>query len=257
MIGMAPLAVPLPLVAKIHRVAQAAGVTVNTAMLAAYLLLCGRYVATEPERIACIIAFNDRQDAEMQTIGFSTNLVMVDAQLDGTLSYVELAQQVHSSVLFAIANSGAFFPLMWKHWKKSPRRARMCYFNVESNWRAGAVGSGADALEVEPLEAPSRRNIFDFELKLELKQSSAGFVGAIEYDQLVYDAAMMESFASHFVALLDRLTSTPDAVAWRVPFVRRDERARDPVRTRRRPRRRPVPRRRPRPGGRRVWPQWL
>ena len=162
----------------------------------------------------------------MQTIGFSTNLVMVDAQLDGTLSYVELAQQVHSSVLFAIANSGAFFPLMWKHWKKSSRRARMCYFNVESNWRAGAVGSGADALEVEPLEAPSRRNIFDLELKLELKQSSAGFVGAIEYDQLVYDAAMMESFASHFVALLDRLTSTPDAVAWRVPFVRRDERAR-------------------------------
>ena len=91
-------------------------------------------------------------------------------------------QAVHTSVLFAIDNSSAFFPAVWKEWPKSSRRARLTYFNVESGWGSGDVGG----LTVEPIAAPSRRNIFDMELKLELKQSPEGYLGCVEYDRLVY-----------------------------------------------------------------------
>ena len=42
------------------------------------------------------------------------------------------AVDVHASVLFAIDNSTAFFPTVWKEWRKSSRRARLVKFRVEA-----------------------------------------------------------------------------------------------------------------------------
>ena len=73
----------------------------------------------------------------MSTIGFSTNLLIVDTTLGLTQTFEALMQDVHRSVLFAIDNSTAFFPTVWKDWRKSSRRARLVYFNIESNWKTG------------------------------------------------------------------------------------------------------------------------
>lgn len=221
MIGMAGFDVPRELVSRLNRAAAEASVTTNTALLAAFLVLCGRYAWMEPPRVACVIAFNERQDDEMRTIGFLTNLLIVDTTIGARQSFAAIMQAVHRSVLFAIDNSTAFFPTVWKEWRKSSRRARLVYFNIESNWRTGDVGG----LQVEPIEAPSRRNIFDMELKFELKQSSEGYLGCVEYDKLVYDPTMMAALGEHFVSLLGALTAACDRPAWQQPFLIAPERA--------------------------------
>ena len=67
MIGMAPFTVPQHMAAALNRAAMEASVTANTALLAAFLLLCGRYAWMEPPRVACVIAFNERQASRAPT----------------------------------------------------------------------------------------------------------------------------------------------------------------------------------------------
>ena len=61
MIGMAGFHVPKRLGDALNRAAMEASVTANTALLAAFLLCCGRYAWMDPPRVACVIAFNERQ----------------------------------------------------------------------------------------------------------------------------------------------------------------------------------------------------
>ncbi|MFN8008648.1 MAG: amino acid adenylation domain-containing protein [Terriglobia bacterium] len=205
--------------------------TVFMTLLSAYYILLYRF--TGQKDILVGSPTTGRSRAEYSgIIGDFVNMVVLRAQLDGTGSFRELLHQVRQTVLDALAHQEFPFPLiveklgLARDSSRSPVFQSVFVFHkaqrsgdLEALFDSAKAGLRArlGELELEPYSLEQQTGQFD--LTLEMTETSSQLVGNLKYNTDLFDRPTIERMAGHFRTLLESIVSHADLAIDQLPIL--------------------------------------
>jgi len=201
---------------------KAESATLFMVLLAAYQLLLGAWSAQSEVLVGAPVA--GRPSAYSEVVGYFANMIAYRSQLTSALSFRDFVRQVRGTVLEALDHQDYPFSLLVERLRlarSSQGPIFQAAFMFERAQYAEAAGSvrlfggeqGGElklaGLTLEAAGAP--RRAAQFELSLTLEQSGEALYGLFEFDADRFEPSTIERMREHFVTLLARAASTPDA----------------------------------------------
>ncbi|WP_394838603.1 amino acid adenylation domain-containing protein [Pendulispora rubella] len=230
--------VPAALADQLRALASAEGVTLYTALLAAFQTLLHRHGAAEDLVIGSPTA-GRRDPAFADTLGYFVNLVPLRADLSGRPSFRELLARTKGTVLGALAHQD--YPLSELVDRLGVERdaSRSPLFDVvflvqkpyrmpDSQMVRFALGEPGARLDVGGLMLESRRvaqNLARFDLELWIVEEADGLLGSIRYGTDLFDAATIARMSQHLVRLLEAAVREPERPVAALPMLTASEHA--------------------------------
>ncbi|WP_394849171.1 amino acid adenylation domain-containing protein [Pendulispora brunnea] len=230
--------VPAALAGPLRALASAEGVTLYTALLAAFQTLLHRHGAAEDMVIGSPTA-GRRNPALADTLGYFVNLVPLRADLSGRPSFRELLARTKGMVLGALAHQD--YPLSELVDRLGVERdaSRSPLFDVvflvqkpyrmpDSQMVRFALGEPGARLDVGGLALESRgvaQNLARFDLELWIVEEADGLLGSIRYGTDLFDAATIARMSQHLVRLLESAVREPDRPVAALPMLAEAEHA--------------------------------
>ena len=225
--AIASFTVPAEVAGGLREVARAGGATMFMTLLAAFMVLLGRYCGQDDVVVGTPVANRDRAETE-DLIGFFVNTLVMRADLSGDPSFSGLLGRVRAMALQAYAHQDLPFEQLVDELVTDRDRSRTPLFQVLFSYdtatgtipdiaagkgrrRAGA-GGGAGARG--DAEDPRAAVIARADLRLILMERDGDLAGDIEYSTALFDAATVERMAGHLTVLLGSVAA--DAGQWRV-----------------------------------------
>ncbi|MFF0519186.1 non-ribosomal peptide synthase/polyketide synthase [Actinomadura nitritigenes] len=205
----------------LRAVARDAGATMFMTVLAAYMVLLGRYTGQDDVVVGTPVANRDRAETE-GLIGFFVNTLVMRADLSGDPTFAELLEQVRGTALDAYAHQDLPFEQLVDELVTERDRSRTPLFQVLLNYTATAA---------EP--APGQRNdgaapdvTAKFDLRLILaERAGGGLTGELHYSTALFDAATAERMTGHLGTLLAAISADAGRPVSRLPLLTRTEHA--------------------------------
>lgn len=203
----AAVAVSAELVTKLRALAQRAGVTLFTTLLAAWKTLLFRYSGQSDIIVGSAAAGRPRPEFE-GLIGFFNNNLVLRTHLDAAMSFIDLLPKVGDVLKAAREHQDVPFDRLVNELgaRRGPNENPL-YNNTfilmppiaplaaTPNWNAGRIDIGVAKVD----------------LYLELHQRSSGLVGHIEYQTELFAKETIERMVGHFGVLLESIARDPAA----------------------------------------------
>ncbi|WP_219150633.1 non-ribosomal peptide synthetase [Amycolatopsis sp. TNS106] len=204
-----PIRLPSNVTGRVHALADDAGTTPFTILLAAWQLLLARLAGVRD--LAVAVPHGGRRSPELaRMVGFFVDTVAVRADLGtGVRSGLDLVARTRDAVLDAFAHADVPFDEVVR--RLAPERdaasTPLCQvmMNVLDEQPTATIGD----LAVTVLAQPVATALYD--LNLDLARDGDGYTGRLVFRIDLFDRTTIERWAHWYVTLLDRLTTDPGA----------------------------------------------
>jgi amino acid adenylation domain-containing protein len=217
------VALPASALAALRSLAQREGATVFTVLLAALMVLLGRYSGRRDLTVGTPVANRDRPEIE-PLIGLFVNTLVLRGNLAGDPPFRQLLAELRESVLEDFANRDVPFERLVEELQPQRDLAHSPLFQVLFAHRSvphEALPAGG-GLAAQPLAIETGRSPFD--LSLVLEEMPEALAGAFEYSSRLFDAVRMQRLAGHWAALLAGLAQAPSRRLSELPLLSAAER---------------------------------
>ncbi|MCP3144587.1 amino acid adenylation domain-containing protein [Pyxidicoccus sp. QH1ED-7-1] len=204
-----PVALSLATSGRLNALCQQEGATPFMALLAAFQLLMSRYSGQQDIAIGSPIAGRQRRETE-GLIGFFVNTLVLRARVDDGASFRHLLRQVKESALGAYTHQDVPFERLVEELRptRDPSRGPLVQvlFALQN---APMPELRTHQLALRPVELTSPT--VKFELELDLTDSPEGYLGSLSYNTDLFERTTALRMAEHFLSLVERVVSQPDA----------------------------------------------
>ncbi len=201
-------------------VSRQQGVTLYMTMLAAFQVLLHRYTGQEDVVIGTFAA--NRQAGTEALVGFFVNTLVVRTDLSGDPCFAALLGRVREVVLAAQANQELPFASLVNALRPSRQAGRNPLFQVAMSFDTPSLSNLAEGWEFVDLE-----NLIEdvqFELALEMQESSQGVSCHFEYRTDLFDEATIVRLVGHWQTLLEAIVANPNQPLSTLPLLTVQER---------------------------------
>jgi amino acid adenylation domain-containing protein len=207
---------------QLKALAQGAGTTLYTAILAAFQTLLYRYSGQADILVGC--ATTGRNRAELADIvGYFVNLIPMRAKLSGNPPFATFLAQMRQVVLEGFAHQEYPLPLMVERLQperdpsRSPLFQAVCVLQKahllnDVGLTTFALGESGAQMQLGGLTLESialEQRDAQFELTLMLAEAERGIAGSLQYNADLFDAATIARMAGHLGMLLAGICADP------------------------------------------------
>ena len=198
--GRVEVVLPAPLRDSLRAVARRCGGTLFMTLLAAFQAQLYRYSGQRTVLIGSPIAGRTRLETE-GLIGFFVNTLVLRGDLAGDLSFADLLGRARETTLGAYAHQDLPFEKLVQELHPERELGQAPLFQVMlALQNAPAASPEASGLAFEAL--PAAGDAVQFDLTLDLAETSHGLSGALEYDRQIFDRATVHRMTRHLGRLL-------------------------------------------------------
>ncbi|MEO7533123.1 MAG: amino acid adenylation domain-containing protein, partial [Ferruginibacter sp.] len=194
---------------KLRQLSQQSGTTLFMTMLAAFKVLLYRYSAQQDICVGTSIASRQQNEVE-ELIGFFVNTLVLRTEVSGDLSFKELLQNVKSTTLDAYANQEVPFEKIVETVVKERNVSRnplfQVFFVLQNTPEVPTLKLGQVQLSGEGYELTTTQ----FDLMFNIRDSSLGLQGSIQYSTDLYNETTINRMIAHFQELLQSIVQTPE-----------------------------------------------
>ena len=211
------LELPKNLTAALKVLSQQEGVTLFMTLLAAFQILLYRYSGQEDIIVGTPIAGRNQIETE-RLIGLFVNSLAIRTNLSGNPSFRQLLNQVREVTLGAYDHQDLPLEKLIEELNperdlsRSPLFQVMFVFQNTPNQPWELLG-----LTITPLEI--HNGTAKIELTLDLKETSEGIKGGIEYNTDLFEAATITRMLGHFQTLLEGIVANPEQHLLNLPLL--------------------------------------
>lgn len=217
------LEIPLTLTSSLKSLSQQAGVTLFMTLLAAFKVLLYRYTGLEDIIVGSPIPGRNRVESEW-LIGLFVNPLVLRTDLSSNPSFRELLERVRLVALGAYAHQDLPFEKLVEELQPERNLSHHPLFQVMFAFQPSpTLNLKLPDLTVSPLEVESETTT-EFDLTLELKETSEGLNGYFEYNTDLFDAATLTRMTGHFQTLLEGIVANPEQRMKELPLLTTAER---------------------------------
>jgi amino acid adenylation domain-containing protein/non-ribosomal peptide synthase protein (TIGR01720 family) len=199
--------------------ARQENVTLFVVLLASFQALLHRYSGQADIRVGVPNANRGRVEIE-RLIGFFVNTQVLQADIDGQMSFVDLLRQVKQTAQEAQAHQDLPFEQLVEALEPGRSLSHSPLFQVMFNHQAerrASVETRLNGLSIEPLEWQSQTAQFD--LTLNTTEQAHGIEAVLKYATDLFDAATIERLAQHWNALLQAIVAAPTQRIGQLPML--------------------------------------
>ncbi|SDQ57639.1 non-ribosomal peptide synthase domain TIGR01720/amino acid adenylation domain-containing protein [Pseudomonas sp. UC 17F4] len=223
----ARLALSLPdgLADALKRFAGQENVTLFTLLLSSFELLLHRYSGQAEIRVGVPSANRNRVETE-GLIGFFVNTQVIKACFDDQLTFRQLLQAVHQTVLDAQTHQDLPFEQLVEALRPERSLSHSPLFQVMYNHQSDArtrhqlAGQGGP-LTIEALAW--EKHTAQFDLMLDTHDSPSGLAAGLTYASDLFERATVERMAAHWLGLLQAIVQQPDQRVAAMPLLDSDQ----------------------------------
>ncbi|MFO0958315.1 MAG: amino acid adenylation domain-containing protein [Isosphaeraceae bacterium] len=223
--GQIPVAIPRPLVDRLHALSRREGATLYMTLLAAFQAWMARLSGQDDFAVGSPVA-NRNLPEIAGLIGYFVNVIALRTSLAGNPTFRELLGRARSTVLEAFENQDLPLDQVVEAVQppRDPSRTPIfqVMFALQNNEAPEFSGNG---LEIAPLDPLDGSGTAKFDLTLGLAESAEGLTGLLEFDRDLFDRATVGRLAGHFVTLLESIADQPNANLNDLALLRSEERA--------------------------------
>ncbi len=194
-----------------HRRLQTLAAKHQVSDFAAYLALYQVFLhkLSSQEQIAIGIPTAGRHHESIQhTIGFFVNTLTINAPINPSESFLDLAKSTKQKVLEATAHDSIPFDTLVEQFATDRDRSITPFFQVMMAYQKRDEQLSLNNLGIQPLELDNPTAKFD--LTLGIDDAPEGCTLSFEYDTDLFDQASIEGFAEGFMTLIEQICSAPE-----------------------------------------------
>ena len=206
----------------LKRLSQREAVTLFMTLLAAFKVLLYRYTGQADIVVGSPIAGRTRAELE-PLIGFFVNTLVLRTELSGEPSFRELLGRIRETTLGAYAHQDVPFEKLVEELQPERDLSRSPLIQVAfalQNVPQEVVE--LDGLSLSPFKVETE--VAKFDLLLFMRDSAAGFKGALEYSTDLFERATIERMGDHFRSLLEAIVADPQRAVTELPLLSEAER---------------------------------
>ncbi|MGB8508003.1 MAG: condensation domain-containing protein, partial [Pyrinomonadaceae bacterium] len=196
---------------RLRALSRKEGATLFMTLLAVYQTLLHCYTGQDEICVASPVANRNRAETE-PLIGFFVNLLVLNTDFGGDLTFRQVLRQVRETTLDADAHQDFPFEKVVEIFQqergvKNPSLAQAAFsFHSRSSGTTDAAGLGR--LSFAPIEVETQT--VEHDLTLVIEDSPAGIGGALVYKRDLYSHATISRMLEHFQVILDLVLEQPD-----------------------------------------------
>ncbi|QOK93783.1 non-ribosomal peptide synthase/polyketide synthase (plasmid) [Ralstonia pseudosolanacearum] len=208
----------------LRRLSQRHGTTLFMTVLAGWSVLLSRLSGQDEVVVGSPVANRTRSEVE-GLIGFFVNTLALRVEVDG-LTVSELLGRVKAKVLEAQAHQDLPFEQIVERVRPVRSLSHSPVFQAALSWlNTEAVGLNLelDGLTIEGVDAGPAAAKFD--LTLELRETSEGLAGSLDYATTLFDQATIERYLGYLHRLLKAMAADDSQEVNRIALLDEDERA--------------------------------
>lgn len=217
-----PIAFSKQLTDRLKAFSRGENVTLFMTILAAFDSLLQRYSGEDDIVVGTPVANRDWAETE-DLIGFFVNSLPLRTSLAGNPTFRELVQRVRETASDAFVHHNLPFEQLVDDLQPERDLSRNPLFQVNFAFQnTPSVDLSFPGLTLESLEIDNATTRFD--LVLELREVSGGFVGALEFSTDLFERDTIVRMAGHLQELLAGAMSNPDQRLSHLQLLTEDER---------------------------------
>lgn len=213
---------PRRLAERLRICSQRQGVTLFMTLLAGFAALLHRYTGAEDIAIGVPVAGRTRPETR-DAVGFFVNTLVVRLDLSGDPAFAALLERVRASVTEALAHQDAPFEMVVERLRPLRSADQTPLFQVmlvlQEVPDVTLPGITVERLAIDP-------GVAKFDLTLFFEEDGDDLGGWINYRTALFDAATIERFQQHLLALLEGAAADPRQPLSRLPLLTDAERRR-------------------------------
>lgn len=195
---------------QLRALARSADLTLNMLMMATYSLMMGRAIDTDSVVIAVPVRGREAPELE-KVMGFFTNLLLVQLQIDASQRFVDYARYVKDELLAVTSHQQIPFERVVAEPEVSARTTGAGPYHAlfsfqDARERPSDFGAGLTHRQIHLRQ----RGATD-DLGLWLMDKPHGMEGAIIYNADIYLPETGEAFRDRFLELLQKVAQSPQA----------------------------------------------
>ena len=206
---------------KLKALSRGEGVTLFMSLLAVFQLLLWRYSRHEDIAVGTPVANRTRAETE-DLIGFFVNTLVLRTDMSGNPTFRELLQRVRETALGAYAHQDIPFEMLVEELAPERNLFVTPLFQVMfalENAPLPEVEAHGLKMRPEALAGDTAK----FDLALGIVETPLGLIADWQYRSELFEAAIIESMASHFQTLLEGIVADPDARIADLPLLTASE----------------------------------
>nr|WP_282601189.1 non-ribosomal peptide synthetase [Ralstonia pseudosolanacearum] len=210
--------------AGLRKLSQRHGTTLFMTVLAGWSVLLSRLSGQDEVVVGSPVANRTRSEVE-GLIGFFVNTLALRVEVSGA-TVSELLERVKAKVLEAQAHQDLPFEQVVERVRPVRSLSHSPVFQAALSWlNTEAVGLSLelDGLTVEGVDAGQAAAKFD--LTLELRETSEGLAGSLDYATALFDRATIERYLGYLHRLLKAMAADDSQEVNRIALLDEDERA--------------------------------
>ena len=203
-----PFSLSAELSESLKELSRRQGATLYMTLVAAFSHLLQRYSQAEELLIGTPIAGRNHREIE-QLIGLFVNTLVLRVDLSSDPSFGELIGRVRRVCLEAYAHQEVPFEKLVEELQPERSLSHTPFFQVMFGLRNTPQEElQLPGLSLNPIEV--RREVAQFDLVLDLGESSSGIEGYFEYNSHVFERATIARLATHLIRLLEAIVAEPE-----------------------------------------------
>lgn len=192
----------------LKQLAQRENATLFMVLLAGFYALLWRYTEQHSINVGTPVAGRSHYQTE-KLIGCFVNMLVLNAQLNGRMTFLELVRQVRESSLEAYLHQDVPFEKVIEKLHPARDTSRTPLFQVTfALQKAGAERPVVEGLEISGL--PRQAIVCNYDISVEVHEHSNGLRVAFSYDADLFAAESIGRMGQQFVKTLARAAKTPD-----------------------------------------------
>ena len=210
------------LTGKLKALSQAQGVTLFMTLFASFSVLLHRYSGQEDFAIGTPIANRNRAEIE-RLIGFFVNTLALRINLSDKPAFIEVLERVQEITLGAYANQDLPFERLVEELGVVRDMSHTPLFQVMFAFQNAPINLDMKLSDLSFDFMPVHGQSSKFDLSLDLRESSTGIKGFVEYSTDLFEESTIQRFVRHFVNILHCFVNDPGEKISDYEFLSSDE----------------------------------
>jgi amino acid adenylation domain-containing protein/non-ribosomal peptide synthase protein (TIGR01720 family) len=197
---------------KLRTIARENNTTLNTVLLAAFSVLCGKYTGQDDITIGTLIANRHHQQAE-NLIGFFVNTLVSRIRLHNQQTFEELIAVVHDELVAAQLHQDLPFEKLISELAVERDPSRHPLFQVLfalQNFRGGESSAGSQQQTcLKQLPLYHLYEVTKFDLAIYIDEGEEQLQGIVVYSSQLFQISTIKRIISHYLQLVQQLVEFP------------------------------------------------
>ncbi|MEM1319018.1 MAG: amino acid adenylation domain-containing protein [Bacteroidota bacterium] len=193
---------------QLHALALREGATLFMCLLSSFKILLARYSRQKDICVGTPLANRDRKELE-PLVGFFINTLALRSDLNGGVDFMELLRQVKRRTLVAYAHQEVPFGQVVEQVEPQRDLSRSPLFQVMFALLNTPEVPTLKLGNLRIASGPSEHISAQYDLTLNVVESSSGLKASFEYCSDLFEASTIERMADHFQRLLKAIVANP------------------------------------------------